>query len=351
MNFVPVIDGHIDVLLRLQAPRPGEERSFFERSALGHVDLPRARDGGMAAAFFALFVPQARVEGAEPRERAGNGSAGGPAVAIDPSYARSFTQAGLSLATRLEGESDGALRRVLGTRDLEPCVAGERLGMILHLEGAEAVAQDLANLGDLRAAGVRSIGIVWSRPNAFGEGVPFRHPGHPDTGGGLTAAGRSLVDACNDLGILIDVAHLNEAGFLDVVARSRAPIVCTHGGVHALCPSARNLTDRQLDAIGASGGLVGITLGVQDLRADGKSDPDTPIETVVRHYEYVAERLGPGHVAIGTDFDGARVPAAIGGADGLQRLIEGLRHRGFGDEDLRRIGAENWRRVLRDTWG
>jgi membrane dipeptidase len=222
--------------------------------------------------------------------------------------------------------------------------------MVLHLEGAEAVRPDLSNLEALYAGGIRSIGIVWSRPNAFGEGVPFRHPGHPDTGPGLTTAGRLLVDACNERGILVDVAHLNEKGFWDVATRSRAPIVCTHGAVHALCPSARNLTDRQLDAVGASGGVVGITLGVQDLRTDGRSDADTPLETVTRHYAYVAERIGTDRLAIGTDFDGATVPAAIGGADGLQRLIEALRARGFDAEEIRRIAWGNWFRILAATW-
>lgn len=350
MDTPLVIDGHTDVLLRLQAPRPGGERSFFERSERGHVDLPRMQEGGVAAAFFAVFVPEENAGEERRRERLGKPDREDRRSAIDPSYARSFTREALNLAARLEAESGGAVRRVLATRDLDPCLAGACLGMILHLEGAEAVDRDLGNLGDMYGRGVRSVGIVWSRPNDFGLGVPFRCPGHPDTGDGLTAAGRSLVEACNEMGILVDVAHLNEKGFWDVAARSRAPIVSTHGGVHALCASARNLTDRQLDAIGASGGLVGITLGVQDLRADGRSDARTEVGEVIRHIEYVAGRLGIEHVALGTDFDGATVPEGIGDVSGLPRLLRALRVSGWSDGDLENLAWRNWVRVAVAAW-
>src|SRR5690606_28026338 len=130
--------------------------------------------------------------------------------------------------------------------------------MVLALEGAEAIRVDLSNLASWYDRGVRSLGLVWSRPNVFGEGVPFRFPHGPDTGAGLTGAGKALVEACNALGILVDLAHLNEQGFRDVAALSRAPLVVTHADVHAICPSTRNLTDAQIDAVAASGGVIGI---------------------------------------------------------------------------------------------
>ena len=97
--------------------------------------------------------------------------------------------------------------------------------------------------------GLRSLGPVWSRPNIFGHGVPFAWPRSPDTGPGLTPAGRDLIKACNKLRVMIDLSHLNEQGFWDVARLSSAPLVATHTCVHAICPSTRNLTDRQLDAI------------------------------------------------------------------------------------------------------
>src|SRR5262245_51224905 len=195
------------------------------------------------------------------------------------------------------------------------------------MEGAEALAPDLSDLDDWYARGLRSLGPVWSRPNDFGEGVPFAFPSSPDTGDGLTSAGRRLVHACNRLGILVDLSHLNEAGFWDVARLTLAPLVATHSNAHALCPSSRNLTDAQLDAIGASGGVVGINFAPAFLREDGANDPATPITEIVRHVEYVAQRIGVDHVAFGSDFEGATLPAELGGAAGLPRLVELLRAR------------------------
>ena len=162
------------------------------------------------------------------------------------------------IADELAAIAERDLFLVRTVAELERCVAGEEVGAILHLEGAEPVEPGLGNLEAWDERGLRSLGIVWSRPNAFGHGVPFRFPGTPDTGPGLTPAGRELVRACNELGVMIDVAHLNEAGFRDVARLSDRPVVSTHSGVHALCPIPRSLTDDQLDAIRDSGGLAAI---------------------------------------------------------------------------------------------
>ena len=109
--------------------------------------------------------------------------------------------------------------------------------MVLHLEGAEAIDGDLNFLEVLYAAGLRSLGPVWSRNNIFGHGVPFKFPASPDLGDGLTAAGEKLVSACNEMKILVDLSHITEKGFWDVARLSKAPLVATHSNAHALCPS------------------------------------------------------------------------------------------------------------------
>src|SRR5207248_7858657 len=141
---------------------------------------------------------------------------------------------------------------------------GGTFAAILHFEGAEAIDADLNALEVFYQAGLRSIGIVWSRPNDFAQGVPFREGTSPDTGPGLTDAGRELVRACNRLGIMLDLSHLNEQGFWDVARLSEAPLVATHSNVHAITPSTRNLTDDQLKAIKDSEGIVGLNFGVND---------------------------------------------------------------------------------------
>ena len=189
------------------------------------------------------------------------------------------------------------------------------------------------------------------RPNAFGHGVPFLCPSSPDTGPGLTALGKELVGACNRLKILVDLSHLNERGFWDVAAISDAPLVATHSNAHALSPHARNLTNKQLAAIGETGGLVGINFATSFLRSDGRADADTPAELVVDHVEHVLKYVGEDGVGLGSDFDGARIPAGIGNAAGLQTLVEVMRARQYGEPLIEKLCFKNWLRVLERTWG
>jgi membrane dipeptidase len=158
------------------------------------------------------------------------------------------------------------------------------------------------------------------------------------------------VRACNRLGILVDLSHLNEAGFWDVARLSDRPLVATHSNAHALSPSSRNLTDPQLDAIRESGGVVGVNFAVGFLREDGGHEPATPITEIVRHVDYLAQRMGVDHVAFGSDFDGALISEELGGAAGLPKLVEALRDAGYDDEAVAKITHENWLRVLRATW-
>jgi membrane dipeptidase len=299
------------------------------------IDLATAAATGFAGGFFALYVPGAKPL-VEP-ERAPH------ALPLDePIPTDEAARIAEELAGILEGFGLPLARRV------GDFVAG-RITAIMHLEGADPLAPDLSDLERWYERGLRSVGIVWSRANAFGEGVPFRFPSSPDTGPGLTDAGRKLVHACNRLGILVDLSHLNEAGFWDVASLALAPLVATHSNAHALCVSSRNLTDDQLDAIGKSGGVVGINFGVGFLRADGATDASTPIDAIVRHVEHIASRIGVEHVAFGSDFEGATMPDELGGVAGLPRLVELLRTR-FGDDDVAKITNGNWLRVLDQTW-
>jgi len=203
----------------------------------------------------------------------------------------------------------------------------------------------------LYAAGLRSIGPVWSRANIFGTGVPFNFPGTPDVGPGLTEAGKDLVRACNRLGMVVDLSHLNEAGFWDVAKVSTAPLVATHSNVHAICASSRNLTDKQLDAIAESNGMVGLNFATGFLRPDGAMRNDTGLDLMVRHLDYLIEKLGEGRVGFGSDFDGANIPAAIGSVAGLPALIDALKAHGYDDALVRRLACGNWLDLIERTIG
>lgn len=325
-----IFDGHNDAITRADAADLVTGRTG------GHIDLPRARAGGLGGGIFAVFTPspESEAEHAEP-------------VAHDVAAAHASAAAGRLLAL----ERSGDLRIARSAADLDRAWADEAFVAVLALEGAEAIDPDLEALELWHAAGLRSIGPVWSRPNAFAHGVPFAFPSSPDTGSGLTDAGRRLVTRCHELGIAIDLSHLNEAGFWDIARLDGGPLIASHSGCHALAPSSRNLTDRQLDAVAASGGLVGIVFAVRFLRDDGESDTDTPLSVLVAHVRHAIDRMGVEHVALGSDFDGADVPDALGDAAGLPRLVEALRADGLTEDELAAIAWGNWRRVLGAAWG
>ena len=225
------------------------------------------------------------------------------------------------------------------------------LAAVFHIEGAEAIGADLSMLEVLHAAGLRSLGIVWSRPNIFGHGVPFRFPSSPDIGDGLSDAGKALVKECNRLKIQIDLSHLNEKGFRDVAKLSDAPLVATHSNVHAICPHSRNLTEWQLGAIRDSGGMVGLNYATGFLREDGYMNADTSLDVMVRHVDALLAALGEDHVGLGSDFDGAVIPAPIGDVSGLPKLIDAFAARGYGRELIEKIAWKNWAGALEKSIG
>src|SRR3954470_8168613 len=338
--MIPVFDGHNDALTREDAA------DFATGREGGHLDLPRAREGGFAGGIFALFTP---TPGDEEIVHGAGGSVHmdlAEPIGQDVAAPEATRAAGRLLAL----EREGHVRLVRAPGDLDAARADGVLAAVMHLEGAEAIDPGLEALELWHAAGLRSLGPVWSRPNAFAHGVPFAYPASPDTGPGLTAAGRALVRRCAELGIAIDLSHLNEAGFWDVARLDGAPLIASHSGVHALCASTRNLTDRQLDAIAASGGLVGIVFAAPFLREDGADDGDMPIARIVEHIRYAADRMGVDPVALGSDFDGATVPDELGDAAGLPKLVDALRADGFSDDEVRAIAWDNWRRVLARAW-
>jgi membrane dipeptidase len=347
-NRLPIFDGHNDTLLDLYRPDRGGGRSFFERSEHGHIDLPRAKEGGFGGGFFAVFVPPPP---SAPRLNPQNlGAMRELPPPLEHGYALETAMAMTALLFRLERESAGQLKVVRTADDLTTCLDNGTVAAILHFEGAEAIDPELNSLEVFYQAGLRSIGPVWSRANAFATGVPFRFPSTPDIGPGLTDAGKELVRACNRLGIMLDLSHMNEAGFWDVAKLTDAPLVATHSNVHALSATPRNLTDKQLDAIKESDGMVGLNYAVSFLREDGGNGADTPIARMVEHIDYLVERLGIDRVGLGSDFDGATIPSEIGDVSGLPRLVEALRAADYDEASLRKLTHENWLRVLRKTW-
>jgi len=193
---------------------------------------------------------------------------------------------------------------------------------------------------------LRSIGIVWSRSNIFAHGVPFSFPRSPDTGPGLTSLGKELVKICDEKKILIDLSHLNEKGFWDVANLSTKPLIATHSNSHELCQHSRNLTNTQLHAIKESKGIVGINFATGFLRPDGQMKPDTSLDLIVQHADYLIKHLGEESVAIGSDFDGAPIPEKIKDLAGINHLKQHLFSSGYGKELIEKIFFRNWLNFL-----
>ena len=347
-ELIPIFDGHNDTILSIMA---GKTNLFGENES-GHIDLPKAKKGGLAGGFFAVFVPnqEVRIDVNDP-----NASPFGSKETMPPmmttEYAMAFAAAALGRLIRLEEESNGAATIVRTTADLQAAIDNGTFAIELHFEGAEAIDTELNALDTWYAAGLRSLGLVWSRENLFGHGVPFAFPSSPDTGPGLTDAGKALVRRCNELGIMLDLSHLNEAGFWDVAGISQHPLVATHSNAHAICASTRNLTDKQLDAVKDSQGVVGLNFNAGFLNPEGRREAElSNVSIMADHLDYLIARLGDDKVALGSDFDGAVMPSDLKDAAGLPLLIDELRSRGYDDAVLRKIGYENWIRVLDLTW-
>ncbi|SMQ64923.1 dipeptidase AC. Metallo peptidase. MEROPS family M19 [Devosia lucknowensis] len=345
---IPFFDGHNDTLLRLQEHRGDKVEAFVKGTNDDHIDLPRARSAGMVGGFFAMFPPPLKTDLAT--------------VAAAPDYAKGELPPQLALSDALQStngmaslllrlERAGALAVCRSAADIRDAQATGTIAAIFHLEGAEAIDTDFNSLEVLYAAGLRSIGITWSRANAFGTGVPFRFPADPDIGPGLSDAGKSLVRLCDHMGVMIDLSHLNAAGFRDVASLSSKPLVATHSNVHAICQSTRNLVDWQLAAIRESKGVVGLNYATGFLRPDGRFDPNTPIDLMVQHIAALVETVGEDGVALGSDFDGAMMPAEIRDVAGVPKLLQALLDHGFGEPLVRKIALDNWLGLVERTIG
>ena len=346
---MPVFDGHNDVLSRLQAMHPDDPADAFINGYDAAIDLEKAKAGGFAGGFFAIYVPPVEVDSEARREAMQQSGYDLPLPPeLERSHAETVTLAQAAILKDLE--SAGALRICHSVGGIEATMDGGRIAAIMHLEGAEAIDKDLVMLDRLYDLGLRSIGPVWSRSTIFGHGVPFRYPSGPDIGPGLTEAGVRLVKRCNELGVLIDLSHMNEAGFWDVARKSGAPLVATHSNAHAVCPHARNLTDDQLRAIAESDGMVGLNFATAFLRPDGRMIPDVEFGTMMRHLDHLIGILGETRVGLGSDYDGAVMPEALATAAGLPALQDAMRRHGYDDGLQRRLMCDNWLSALGRVW-
>lgn len=313
---VPVIDAHCDTLHYVLNGKGTLGHGIPE----AHIDVPRLRRGGVNAQVFACWVPR-------PFQRHG-------ATTLALRLVETFHR---------QAEAFGdQLCLVRTADDITQAMEDGKVAGILSLEGAEPLDGELELLGIFYRLGIRWLGLTWNHRNAAADGVA-----EAESGGGLTPFGVDLVHACEDLGIVVDVSHLAPAGVEHVLRVAKGPVVASHSNARALCDHRRNLTDDQVRAIAATGGVVGVTFVPPFLT--GNPD-EASIEHVLDHIEHFVNLVGPEHVGIGSDFDGLgdmSPPKGLEDVTHYPNLREGLKRRGFSDADIAAIMGGNWMRVLR----
>lgn len=331
-----ILDGHNDVLWKLEeATRNKTPIDFFGKTEL-NIDAQKAKQGGFNGGLFAMFT------GNEPLGSEDMPMGNQPIDNYDYRVSLDLVSGMLAEAYRLERESDGYVVICRSSAELKVAAEADKMGIMLHIEGCEAIDKNFNSLELLYAAGLRSLGPVWSRDNIFGVGVPFEFPGDPDTGSGLSDIGIELIKICNQMNILVDLSHLNEKGFWDVAKYSDNPLMATHSNVYNLCNTARNLKDKQIDAIAESKGIVGLNYATGFLRADGDMDADVSLDIMFAHTEYMLERLGEDGIALGSDFDGAPMPSKVKSTADLPNLVNRFKQAGYSAELIDKICYKNW---------
>jgi membrane dipeptidase len=283
-----------------------------------HCELAKLAAGGVGVQVCALFVRNA--DGEHPAMR---------------------TLRMIDIAHRLEDATGGRVRVVRTGEELDATVAAGGTALVLSIENGIACMKRMELLRTYHRLGVRAVGLVWNGRNFIADGC-----GEQDTGGGLTSFGREVVAEMERLGMLVDVSHLSESGFWDVLEHTSGPLIASHSNVRALCDHPRNLRDEQIRAVAERGGVIGVNFYPVFLR-HGETVEDTSIDDIVRHTVGLIERAGEDAVGMGSDYDG--IPRGPRGAEDpscYPALADALREAGLSQTQLDKVLWGNFRRVF-----
>jgi len=313
-----IFDAHCDTLLDIVS----HKRSLGDRSSIGHLDIPRLKEGGINIQIFAAFIDDI----------------------YKPDRALKRTiQIFDSFYQELEKNND-EISLVTKYNQIEKVNNAGKLAAILSIEGGEALEGDLGVLRVLYKLGVRLITLTWNQRNQIADGVSESR-----TASSLTEFGLKVVEEMNKLGMLIDVSHISETCFWDVIKNSKEPIVASHSNCYSLCPNLRNLKDKQIKILADKGGVIGVTFVPEFLT---KTKRKANIDDVLDHIDYLVKMGGVNCVGLGSDFDGTdNLPKNLEGVNKIPNITIGLSNRGYKKEDIEKILGKNFLRVFKEVVG
>jgi membrane dipeptidase len=358
-----IVDTHLDAPDQLSS-KPAD---IATRGATDHFDLPRAKEGGLTAAFFSIFISPAYAE------------KGGLHRAVEL----------IDLTRRTIEAHPKDMVAATTVKDIRAAKKAKKLAVLMGLEGGHAIEDSLAVVRELYRAGVRYITLTHVNTNDWADSSGNYMVGEYNAKDyikhdGLTAFGRDVIKEMNGLGMIVDISHVSDGTVDDVLEVSTAPVMASHSSCRAICDMPRNLTDDQIKRIAAKGGLVMINVGafllsqkswdafvavkrklapdVAKLRKTAGTDmakfygalfamyakelanaPNATLADVVDHIEHVIEVGGIGAVGLGTDFDGIpNPPTGFEDYSKLPDLVKELLRRGHSDADVRKILGENF---------
>lgn len=311
-----LVDSHNDFVLRVY--KKGVDFGRDNRST--QSDLPKFIEGGVDVQVFAIWIPMKKVR---------------------QSYA--YTIAQIDKLRRMEEENAGEFEFAYSFEDMKRILEEKKVCGLIGIEGGTAVEDDLDNINEFYELGVRYIGLTWNNSNDIGTSARDEHKKGLE--GGLTEFGVEVIKRMDEVGMLIDVSHLGEGTFWDVVEVTKNPIIASHSNCYSIHPHYRNLTDDQIKAIAESGGVININFN------DGFLGGAT-VDFVVDHIDYVKELVGIDYVGIGSDFDGGiDPPVDLYDASQYPELTKALVERGYTEEEIRKILGLNFVRVFKQVCG
>lgn len=325
--MMKIIDLHCDTIMHLY------QGKHLKRMEDSHVDLEKLQRGGCMAQCFAIFVPTGPTA-----ER----------MKLQDTPEEYFEKAYRAYQRELALNRD-IIAPACSTADILANAAAGKMSAILTVEDGVTLRGKLENVEEYYRRGVRMVALTWNYENSLGypqSTDPERHAR------GLKPFGIEAVRRMNELGIAVDVSHLSEGGFWDVVRHSSKPFIASHSCCRAMQNIPRNLSDDQICAIGESGGIIGINFANDFLHpvADRRYDRLTAVTEVVRHLDHMSRLAGMDAVAIGSDHDGISSELEWGDYGGMPLLVEGIVKK-FGSYNAEKICSGNALRALRDIIG